>query len=73
MPTDDPVPEVPTNCKGPWDVIIALIQAVRDILNDWRVAVTLLIVALLWAGKVAGPEIKDFAIGVIMAWRGAGP
>ena len=57
---------------GPWDVLVHLVDAVRDILNDWRVAVALLIVALLWAGKVAGPEISEFAVNVIEAWRGTG-
>jgi hypothetical protein len=58
---------------GPWDACIVFIEAVRDILNDWRVAVTLLIVALIWAGKVAGPDIADFAVRVIGAWKGQGP
>ena len=65
--------DTPTKGTGPWDVCIVAIQAIRDILNDWRVAVTLLIVALLWAGKVAGPDIADFAVRVIEAWRGQGP
>lgn len=58
---------------GPWDVLVHLIDAVRDILNDWRVAVTLLVVALMWAGKVAGPEMAEFAVNIIKAWRGTGP
>lgn len=61
--------EVQTNGRGPWDVVIALIQAVRDILNDWRVASILLIVVLLFAGKVAGAELMEGIESWIRAWR----
>jgi hypothetical protein len=61
--------ELPTNGRGACDVLIVLIQAFRDILNDWRVATALLVVILLLAGKVAGGDLMAGIEGWIRAWR----
>lgn len=53
-----------------WDVCVVGINAVRDILNDWRVMVTLLIVLLLFAGKVAAGDLGPMVEGWIRAWKG---
>ena len=70
MPDDDNgIPEIPTNGKGACDVLIVLIQAFRDILNDWRVATALLVVILLLAGKVAGGDLMAGIESWIRAWK----
>ena len=53
-----------------WDAFIAFMATVKDILNDWRVMVTLLIVLLLLVGKVAAPEVGAMVESWIRAWRG---
>jgi len=55
-----------------WDALIAFFATIKDILNDWRVMVTLLIVILLLVGKVAAPEIGAMVEGWIRAWKGTG-
>lgn len=50
-------------------VLIEFIRAVRDVLNDWRVATALLVVILLLAGKVAGGDLMQGVEGWIHAWR----
>lgn len=69
MPDDDNgLP--PKGSANAADVLITLIKAIEDILNDWRVMVTLLVVILLAAGKIAGPEVGAIVEGWIRAWRG---
>jgi hypothetical protein len=65
---NDQIPDVKSG-HGAWDAVIAGLQTVRDILNDWRVMVTLLIVILLWAGRVAAPELGAMVEGWIRAWK----
>ncbi len=52
-----------------FDVLRELIRAVRDIFNDPRVAIAFLIMVLVLAGSIAGPEIIDGGERWIRAWR----
>ena len=61
------------HAKTPWDVLVVFIQAIRDILNDWRVATALLVVILLLAGKVAGADLMEGVERWIRAWRCQAP
>ena len=66
---DNQVPDGPIKGSNMADVLREAIRAVRDILNDWRVATGVLIVILVMAGSVAGPDIIDGVERWIRAWR----
>lgn len=55
-----------------WDALIAFFGTVKAILDDWRVMVTLLLVIVLMAGRIAAPEIGAMVEGWIRAWKGTG-
>lgn len=61
--------ERPVGSTG-WDFAIEVVRAIRDILNDWRVATAVVILVLLVAGKVAGGDLMQGIEGWIRAWRG---
>lgn len=52
-----------------WDAFVAVVYAIRDIFNDWRVATALLVVILLLAGKIAGGDLMQGVEGWIRAWK----
>lgn len=70
MPEDNGSKEPPIQNSNFADVLRELIRAVRDIFNDPRVAIAFLIVVMVMAGSVAGPEIIDGVERWIRAWRG---
>jgi len=69
MPPDNDVPDDKIQGSNAWDVVRELIRALRDIFNDWRVALAFLIMVCVLAGSIAGPDIIDGVERWIRAWR----
>lgn len=68
MPDNDQL-EPPVSNSNMADVLREAIRAVRDILNDWRVATALLVLILLLAGRIAHDQLFNGMEQLIRAWR----
>jgi hypothetical protein len=51
------------------DVLIAGINAVRDILNDWRAILLLSVVVLMVLNKMTGSLVFEGLQGIVRAWK----
>lgn len=51
------------------DVLIAAINAVRDIFNDWRAILLVALVVLMVANKMTGSLVFEGLQGLVRAWR----
>lgn len=51
------------------DVLIAGINAVRDILNDWRAILLIAVVVLIVLNKMTGSAMLEGLQGLVRAWK----
>jgi len=51
------------------DVMIAGINAVRDILNDWRAILLIAVVVLIILNKMTGSAMLEGLQGLVRAWK----
>lgn len=51
------------------DVLIAAINAIRDIFNDWRVILMMAVVILLVLNKMTGSLVFEGLQGIVRAWK----
>lgn len=65
MPDEEEVTHAHTKA----DVWVAGINAVRDILNDWRAIMLIAIVVLMVANKLTGSIVLEGLANIVRAWR----
>lgn len=51
------------------DVLIAGINAIRDIFNDWRAILLVALVVLMVANKMTGSLVFEGIQGIVRAWK----